>query len=98
MSPERFRYGPWHDGPDPLAPPYDLRAALDAVGRDVLAGGSLREALQDLTRRGLDGHRGIDDLADRARRMRNATRRRGDLGGTLDQVRAALDQALAAER
>ena len=36
----RFRYGPWHGGPDPLAPPFDVRAALDEVGRDVLAGGS----------------------------------------------------------
>src|SRR3954452_2697037 len=98
MSPERFRYGPWHDGPDPLAPPYDVRAALDAVGRDVLSGGSLREALSDLLRRGFDGNRGLDDLAARVRRMRNAARRRGDLGGTLDQVRAALDQALAQER
>ncbi|MDX6302461.1 MAG: hypothetical protein QOF53_3675, partial [Nocardioidaceae bacterium] len=99
MSPDRrFRYGPWHDGPDPLAPPYDVRAALDAVGRDVLAGGSLREALSDLLRRGFDGNRGLDDLAARVRRMRSSARRRGDLGGTLDQVRAALDQALAQER
>ncbi len=99
MSPSRrFRYGPWSDGPDPLAPPYDVRAALDAVGRDVLAGGSLREALQDLLRRGFDGRRGLDDLAARIRRQRNAARRRGDLGGTLDQVRSALDQALASER
>ena len=94
----RFRYGPWHDGPDPLAPPYDVRVALDAVGRDVLSGGSLREAMSDLLRRGFDGNRGLDDLAARVRRMRNAARRRGDLGGTLDQVRAALDQALAQER
>ncbi len=94
----RFRYGPWHDGPDPLAPPYDVRAALDEVGRDVLSGGSLRESLSDLLRRGFDGNRGLDDLAARVRRMRNAARRRGDLGGTLDQVRAALDQALAEER
>ena len=94
----RFRYGPWSDGPDPLAPPYDVRSALDAVGRDVLAGGSLREAMRDLMRRGFDGNRGLDDLAARVRRMRNAARRRGDLGGTLDQVRAALDQALASER
>jgi uncharacterized protein with von Willebrand factor type A (vWA) domain len=98
MTAPRFRYQPWSGGPDPLAPPYDVRAALDAVGRDVLAGGSLREALQDLMRRGMDGHRGLDDLAGKVRRMRNAARRRGDLGGTLDQVRAALDQALAAER
>ena len=59
----RYAYGPYTDGPDPLAPPYDVRSALDAVGRDVLAGGSLREALSDLLRRGFDGNRGLDDLA-----------------------------------
>jgi uncharacterized protein with von Willebrand factor type A (vWA) domain len=94
----RFRYGPWHGGPDPLAPPYDVRAALDEIGRDVLAGGSLRDALHELMRRGMDGRGGLDELAERIRRMRQRARRRGDLGGTLDQVRAALDQALAAER
>ena len=98
MAAGRFRYSPWSGGPDPLAPPYDVRAALDELGRDVLAGGSLREALRDLARRGMDGRRGLDALAERLRRMRAAARRRGDLGGTLDQVRAALDQALAAER
>ena len=94
----RFRYGPWRGGPDPLAPPYDVRAALDEVGRDVLAGGGLREALRDLLRRGMDGRAGLEELAERVRRMRQQVRRRGDLAGTLDQVRAALDQALAAER
>ncbi len=94
----RFRYGPWTGGPDPLAPPFDVRSALDEVGRDVLAGGSLRESLRELLRRGLDGRRGLDDLAERVRRLRDAARRRGDLGGTLDQVRAMLDQALAQER
>lgn len=94
----RFRYGPWHGGPDPLAPPYDVRAALDEVGREVLAGTGAREALRDLLRRGIDGRGGLDELAERIRRMRDAARRRGDLGGTLDQVRAMLDQALAAER
>lgn len=94
----RFRYGPWHGGPDPLAPPYDVRSALDEMGRDVLAGGSTREALRDLLRRGLDGRRGLDEIADRIRRMREATRRRGNLGGTLDEVRQLLDQALDLER
>src|SRR6476659_2292031 len=94
----RFRYTPWHGGPDPLAPPFDVRASRDEVGRDVMAGGSLRESLRELLRRGLDGRRGLDDLADRVRRLREAARRRGDLGGTLDQVRAMLDQALAQER
>ena len=94
----RFRYSPWTGGPDPLAPPFDVRAALDEVGHDVLAGGSLRESLRELLRRGVNGRRGLDDLAERVRRLREAARRRGDLGGTLDQVRAMLDQALAQER
>ncbi|GAA2111349.1 VWA domain-containing protein [Microlunatus panaciterrae] len=94
----RFRYGPWRGGPDPLAPPYDVRAAIDQVGRDMLASGNLREALRDLMRDGVDGRGGLDKLAQRIRKMRQRARRRGDLGGTLDQVRAALDQALAAER
>ncbi len=98
MAAHRFRYGPWRGGPDPLAPPYDLRAVLDEVGQDVLAGGSLREALRDLMRRGLDGARGLDALQARVRRMRRQARQRGELGGTLDLVRAALDQALATER
>jgi uncharacterized protein with von Willebrand factor type A (vWA) domain len=98
MADHRFRYGAWRGGPDPLAPPYDLRRVLDEVGQDVLAGGSLREALRDLIRRGFDGQRGLDELRNRARRMRRAAERRGDLGSTLDQVRAALDQALAAEQ
>jgi uncharacterized protein with von Willebrand factor type A (vWA) domain len=94
----RFRYGPWRGGPDPLAPPYDVRSAVDDIGREVLAGGGVREALQDLMRRGLSGRQGLDELRERIRRMRESARRRGDLAGTLDQVRAALDQALAEER
>ncbi len=94
----RFRYGPWRGGPDPLAPPYDVRAAIDQIGSDVLSAGSVRDSLRELMRRGLDGRHGLDRLAERIRKLRAQARRRGDLAGTLDQVRAALDQALAAER
>jgi uncharacterized protein with von Willebrand factor type A (vWA) domain len=94
----RYRYGVWRGGPDPLAPPYDVREALDELGRDVLAGAGLRESLRDLLRRGLRSGHGLDALAERVRRQRARARRGGDLGGVLDQVRAALDQALAAER
>ena len=94
----RFRYGSWRGGPDPLAPPYDVRAAVDRIGADLLSAGNLRDSLRELLREGLDGRGGLDRLAERIRRLRQQARRRGDLGGTLDQIRAALDQALADER
>ena len=95
---QRFRYGSWRGGPDPLKPPFDAREAIDKIGQDVLSAGTVRDSLRDLMRRGLDGRGGLDRLADKIRKLRAQARRRGDLGATLDQVRAALDQALAAER
>jgi len=97
-SSSRFRYGAWRGGPDPLAPPYDVRAAVDQVGAEVLAGGSLRDALRNLLRRGPEGGRGLDDLLARARRMRREAMRRGNLDGAVTRAQALLDQALAAER
>jgi uncharacterized protein with von Willebrand factor type A (vWA) domain len=94
----RFRYGSWRGGPDPLAPPYDVRAAVDSVGAEVLAGGSLRDALRALLRQGPAGGAGLDDLLARARRLRREALRRGDLDGAVTRAQALLDQALAAER
>jgi uncharacterized protein with von Willebrand factor type A (vWA) domain len=94
----RFRYGPWRGGPDPLRPPFDVRAAIDKIGHDVLSAGTVRDSLRDLMRGGVDGRGGLDRLVDKIRKLRAQARRRGDLSGTLDQVRAALDQALATER
>ena len=94
----RYRYGAYTGGPDPLAPPIDVRAAVDEVGERVLAGESLREALRDLLRRNTAGRRGLDDLAARARRRRRELLRSGRLDGELTRAAALLDQALAAER
>lgn len=92
------RYGSWQGGGDPLAPPYDVRAVIDELGQDILSGSSFREAMREMMRRGMDGRRGLDDIADRIRRRRDALRRRGDLSGTLAKVGSALDQAVATER
>src|SRR4051794_9832449 len=94
----RNRYGEWQGGPDPLAPPYDVRAAVDAVGEEVLRGGSLREALRNLMRRGPFGGRGLDELRARAKRMRTEAMRRGRLDGAVTRAQQLLDQAIAAER
>ncbi len=64
----------------------------------MLSGGSLRDALRDMLRRGPDGRSGLDELRARAARLRREAARRGDLDGALTQARAQLDQALAAER
>ncbi|MGW0506988.1 vWA domain-containing protein [Micromonospora sp. NPDC003241] len=98
MAGNRFRYGQWRGGPDPLAPPYDVQAAVDQVGQEVLAGGSLRDALRELLRRGPQERGGLDALTARARRLRREALRRGDLDGAVTRAQALLDQALAAER
>ncbi len=93
-----YRYGPYHDGPDPLAPPYDARRALDELGESVLGGADPNSALRDLLRRGLQGHQGLDDMLRRARERREEIRRRGRLDGILEQARALLDTAIGQER
>ncbi|MDI6099974.1 VWA domain-containing protein [Actinoplanes sp. NEAU-A12] len=99
MSGNVFRYGAWRDGPDPLAPPYDVRAAVDEMGERVLAGDSLRDALRDLIRQGpRDGQGGLEALRERARRLRREALRRGNLDGAVTRARQMLDQALATER
>lgn len=92
------RYGPYDGGPDPLAPPVDLREALAAIGDDVLSGTSPRHALRELLRRGNRDMRGLDDLAAQANRRRRELLRRNNLDGTLDEVRMLLDKAVLEER
>jgi uncharacterized protein with von Willebrand factor type A (vWA) domain len=95
----RLRYGPWHGGEDPLAPPYDVAKALDALGDDVLDGGlSPAEALHRMLRRGPQGLRGLDDMLRRIRERQREARNRGRLDGTLEEVRALLDKAIGEER
>ncbi len=96
-----YRYGEYRDGPDPLAPPYDVRAALDEMGDAILAGASPLDALRDLLRRGLPGapgRRGLDELLRQVRERRRELRERGRLDGTLERARALLDKAIGLER
>jgi uncharacterized protein with von Willebrand factor type A (vWA) domain len=93
-----YRYGPYTGGPDPLEPPYDVRGAVDALGESVLDGTDPASALRDLMRRGISGHRGLDDLLRRVRERQREIRGRGRLDGILDQVRSLLDTAIGQER
>ena len=93
-----YRYGPYHDGPDPLEPPYDVRGAVDELGDSVLDGSDPASALRDLLRRGMSGHKGLDDLLRRVRERQRELRDRGRLDGILEQARALLDTAVGQER
>jgi uncharacterized protein with von Willebrand factor type A (vWA) domain len=93
-----YRYGQYHDGPDPLEPPYDVRGAVDELGESVLSGSDPSDALRDLLRRGMSGYRGLDDLLRRVREQQRAIRSRGRLDGILEQARALLDTAIGQER
>ena len=94
----RYRYGAYHDGPDPLEPPYDVRGAVDALGDSVLNGEDAASALSDLLRRGLSDYRGLDDLLRQVRERQRELRRSGRLDGILEQARALLDTAIGQER
>ncbi|MEZ0073416.1 VWA domain-containing protein [Planotetraspora sp. GP83] len=96
-----YRYGAYDDGPDPLAPPYDVRSALDDMGDAILSGSTPLDALRDLLKRGLPGapdRRGLDDLLRQVRQRRRELRENTRLDGTLERARALLDKAIGQER
>ena len=95
---DEYLYGPFVDGPDPLAPPVDLRAALDKIGKDVMEGSSPQQALRELMRQGMKNRRGLDDLARKIWQKRRDLQRDNRLDGTLQEVRELLKRALEQER
>lgn len=101
MTPSRYhrtRYGRYTGGPDPLAPPVDLREALDAIGEDVMSGVSPERALREYLRRGDGTTRGLDRLAEAANRRRRELLRSRNLDGTFNEIRELLDEAVLEER
>lgn len=92
------RYSAYTGGPDPLAPPVDLREALEQIGEDVMAGSSPRRALSELLRRGNKNLKGADRLAAEVNRRRRELLGRNNLDGTLQEIKNLLDEAVLAER
>ncbi|AEV73851.1 uncharacterized protein with a von Willebrand factor type A (vWA) domain [Mycolicibacterium rhodesiae NBB3] len=98
MAKRTSRYSRYTGGPDPLAPPIDLREALEQIGQDVMEGSSPRRALSELMRRGTQNMRGADKLAAEANRRRRELLQRNNLDGTLQEIKKLLDEAVLAER
>ncbi len=98
MASHVSRYSRYTGGPDPLAPPIDLREALEQIGQDVMEGSSPRRALSEMLRRGTKNMRGADKLAAEANRRRRELLQRNNLDGTLAEIKKLLDEAVLAER
>jgi uncharacterized protein with von Willebrand factor type A (vWA) domain len=98
MAKRTSQYSGYTGGPDPLAPPVDLRDALEQIGQDVMEGSSPRRALSELLRRGTQNMRGADRLAAEANRKRKELLRNNNLDGTLQEIKKLLDEAVLAER
>jgi uncharacterized protein with von Willebrand factor type A (vWA) domain len=92
------KYSAYTGGPDPLAPPVDLREALEQIGQDVMGGTSPRRALSELLRRGTKNMPGADRLAAEANHRRRELLQRNNLDGTLQEIKKLLDEAVLAER
>ncbi|MCM0620001.1 vWA domain-containing protein [Nocardioides bruguierae] len=92
------RYGRYTGGPDPLAPPVDVREALDAIGEDVMAGYSPERAMQEFLRRGGRSQKGLDDLARQVADKKRELLSKHNLDGTMREVRELLDSAVLEER
>ncbi|WHU45798.1 VWA domain-containing protein [Gordonia sp. L191] len=94
----RSRYQRYTGGPDPLAPPVDLREALSEIGDDVMAGVSPQRALQEFLRRGSQDMRGLDKLREQVNRRRQELLKKRNLDGTFTEIRELLDRAVLNER
>ena len=101
VKPRYLHYRKYTPGPDPLAPPPDLSKAVRAIADDVMFGYSAEQALREYLRRGTEGPEGAegyDQLAARIAERRQELLQRGNLQGTLNEVRKLLDAAVLAER
>ena len=95
------RYFRW-DGTQRIDP-LDADQIMDAISDDVLADGDLTRALQRLFRWGTDqrdgqGMRGMRDLLERIRQMREREMNRYDLGSVLEDINRRLDDVIETER
>ncbi len=96
--PRRGRYGAFHGGPDPLAARADAGAGVDEIGKRILEGQSVRDALRDVLRAGSQGRRGLSQMSRELRKRHKELSKSGRMDGLMSDLREMLDQALDTEK
>ncbi|MEY2990519.1 MAG: hypothetical protein RLZZ163_1435 [Actinomycetota bacterium] len=92
------RYGAFRGGPDPLAARADAASAVDEIGKRILDGQSVRDALRDVLRSGSQGRRGLSEMSRQLRKRHKELSKSGRMDGLLSDLREMLQQALDTER
>lgn len=95
---KRSRYGRFAGGPDPLAAPLDAGSGIDELGRRMLSGESLRDALRGMLRHGIGERQGLGQLASRISQRRRELASSGQMDGLLQDLRELIEAAVEAER
>ena len=91
-------YGRFRGGPDPLARRADAGGAVDELGKKILAGQNVRDAMRDFLRSGSQDRKGLNELARQLREKRKALRESGRMDGLLTDLRAMMEKAIDLER
>jgi len=91
-------YGRFRGGPDPLARRADAGGAVDQIGKKILAGQNVKDALSELLRSGSQDRKGLNEMARKLRDKRKELRESGRMDGLLSDLRAMLETAVDLER
>jgi len=91
-------YGRFRGGPDPLARRADAGGAVDQIGKKILAGQNVKDALSELLRSGSQDRKGLNEMARKLRDKRKELRESGRMDGLLIDLRAMLETAVDLER
>lgn len=94
----RSRYLRYRGGVDPLAPPVDIRTAVEVLGRSVMEGDSVSSALRELLRRGNEAMPGLDSLREKVNKRRAEILEKRNLTGTFAEISTLLADAVLRER
>ena len=92
------RYGRWTGAQDPIGAELSTDEVLDEVADDLLDGWSPDDALRQLTRRGLSGGAGLDELRKRVEAARRRELERMGLQGPLSEIADRLAKIMTTER
>lgn len=91
-------YGKFNGGLDPLAPLVDVGDGVDQLGKKILEGKSVKDALRDLMRSGASGRKGLEQIFREIRQRHKKVRESAAMNGLLEDLAKMLAEAKELEQ